>query len=336
MIQATMQAVVAREFGGPEVLELAEVPRPEPLPTEVLVRVHAAGVNPVDAKTRRGAGMADLVGDPPFIPGWDVSGVVEAVGYGVTTLEPGDEVIGMPWFPRPARAYAEYVAAPARQFARKHPDVAHVHAAALPLAGLTAWQCLVDTAQVSPGQHVLIHGGGGGVGHLAVQIAKQLGARVTVTAGQRQHAWLSGLGADVLIDHHSLVPFEEAVDDVDVVLDLVGDDRNRSSRRSLEVLNAGGLVIAVPSGASPELQAAAAAADRGLRTSSFLVEPDGHALERLSRMLGDGHLHTTVERAFPLAGAADAHRRIESGHTHGKLVLDVTGDPDPAALVHSL
>ena len=328
-----MQAVVAREFGGPEVLRLEEVPRPEPLPTEVLVRVHAAGVNPVDAKTRQGAGMADVVGDPPLIVGWDVSGVVEEVGFGVTRLQPGDEVVGMPWFPRRAGAYAEYVTAPARQFARKHPDVEHVHAAALPLAGLTAWQALADTAQLQAGQHVLIHAAGGGVGHLAVQIAKNLGARVSATASRRHHDWLASLGADVLIDYQTVELFEEEVEDVDVVLDLLGDGHNFTSRRSLDVLNAGGLVIAVPDGASEELQKEAA--DRGLRAASFLVEPDGHALGRLSRMLGDGHLHTRIERSYPLADAAEAHRRIESGRTQGKLVLDLTHDPDPALRVHA-
>jgi len=199
-VSSSMSAVVQHQFGGPQVLRLEQVPRPRPLPTEVLVRVHAAGVNPVDWKTRAGSGMAGVVGEPPFVLGWDVSGVVEQVGYGVTTLAPGDEVYGMPWFPRAAGGYAEYVTAPSRQFARKPSTVGHAQAAAVPLAALTAWQVLVDTARVEPGQRVLIHAAAGGVGHFAVQLAKHLGARVIGTASARHHDWLTGLGADELVD----------------------------------------------------------------------------------------------------------------------------------------
>ena len=158
-----MRIITQSTFGGPEVLELGEAPVPAPLPTEVLVRVRAAGVNPVDWKTRAGKGMAGVLGDPPFTLGWDVAGVVEDVGVGVTTLEPGDAVLGMPWFPRAAGAYAEYVTAPSRQFTRKPPDLTFEEAGGLPLAGLTAWQILVDTANVQPGQRVLITAAAGGV-----------------------------------------------------------------------------------------------------------------------------------------------------------------------------
>src|SRR5690349_1916881 len=147
----SMRAVVQHSFGGPDVLQVAEVPRPVPLPTEVLVRVRAAGINPVDWKTRSGGGMAQVLGEPPFTLGWDVSGVVEEVGFGVTTLKPGDEVYGMPWFPRAAGGYAEYVTAPSRHFAKKPKSLTHVEAAALPLAALTAYQVLVDTADVQKG-----------------------------------------------------------------------------------------------------------------------------------------------------------------------------------------
>ena len=151
MSRSMMRAVVQDALGGPEVLRVAEVARPEPIPTEVLVRVHAAGINPVDWKTRQGGGMAGVLGEPPFTLGWDVSGVVEEVGFGVTTLAPGDEVYGMPWFPRQAGGYAEFVTAPARQFARKPATLGHEAAAAVPLAALTAWQILVDTAKVEAG-----------------------------------------------------------------------------------------------------------------------------------------------------------------------------------------
>lgn len=322
MSAAAMRAVVQHGFGGPEVLQVEQVPRPEPLPTEVLVRVHAAGVNPVDWKTRAGGGMAGLLGDGPFTLGWDVSGVVEQVGFGVTTLRPGDEVFAMPWFPRPAGGYGEYVTAPSRQFARKPATLTHRQAAALPLAGLTAWQALVDTAQVHAGQRVLIHAAAGGVGHLAVQFAKHLGAYVVGTASSGRAEWLTALGVDEVIDY-TAVRFEDAVHDVDVVLDLVGDGLDRTSTRSLDVVRPDGLVVTVPSGASPDLAAAAAA--RGVRTTPFLVEPDGPALTRIAALVDAGEVQVEVEEVFALEQAAQAHERGESGHTRGKLVLDVTG-----------
>ncbi|MEU1080797.1 NADP-dependent oxidoreductase [Streptomyces sp. NPDC005908] len=316
----TMRAVTIKNFGGPEVLTSEEVPRPAPLPTEVLVRVHAAGINPVDWKTREGHGMAGLQ-TFPLILGWDVSGVVEEVGFGVTTLKPGDEVYGMPWFPRAAGAYAEYVTAPARQWARKPATVDHAHAAAVPLAALTAWQILVDTAEVRAGGRVLITAAAGGVGHFAVQFARHLGAHVIATAGAARHAWLKDLGAHETIDY-TTTRFEEATADVDVVVDLVGDGQDRTSTRSLKTLSPGGLLVAVPSGVSPDLAAAAEAA--GVRTSGFLVEPDGHALTKIASLIDAGEVTVEVEKTFPLDQAAAAHTHGESGHTRGKLVLTVT------------
>ncbi|MEJ8633393.1 MULTISPECIES: NADP-dependent oxidoreductase [Streptomyces] len=318
----TMRAITQDTFGGPDVLRLADVARPEPLPTEVLVRVHAAGVNPVDWKTREGGGMAGVLGEPPFILGWDVSGVVEAVGFGVHTLEVGDEVYGMPWFPRQAGAYAEYVTAPARQFVRKPSTIGHDLAAAVPLAGLTAWQALVDAAGVEPGQRVLIHAAAGGVGHFAVQFAKHLGAYVIGTAREAKHEWLRSLGADELVDY-TAVRFEDAVKDVDVVIDLIGDGVEETSTRSLATLRPGGTLVAVPSGVSPELVAAAEA--RGLVAKPYLVEPDGPSLARIAALIDEGTVRVEVEDVLPLAEAAEAHRRGEQGRTRGKLVLNVAG-----------
>lgn len=320
MSDTSMRAVVQHTLGGPEVLSVQRVPRPEPLPTEVRVKVHAAGVNPVDWKTRAGAGMAGVLGEPPFILGWDVSGVVEKVGFGVTTLQEGDEVYGMPWFPRAAGGYAEYVTAPARQFARKPTSVSHEQAAAVPLAALTAWQALVDAAHVRPGQRVLVHAAAGGVGHLAVQFAKHLGAHVVGTARAGGHDWLTKLGADELIDY-TTVRFEDAVSDVDVVLDLVGDHHDDTSTRSLDVLRPGGLLVAVPAGVSPELAAAAEA--KGMRVSPFLVEPDGPALTAIGALIDSGEVVVEVEEVFPLEQVAEAHTRGESNRTRGKLVLRV-------------
>ena len=321
MSDSSMRAVVQHALGGPDVLSVQEVPRPEPLPTEVRVKVHAAGINPVDWKTRAGAGMAGVLGEPPFILGWDVSGVVEEAGFGVTTLKLGDEVYGMPWFPRAAGGYAEYVTAPARQFARKPASLSHEQAAAVPLAALTAWQALVDTANLQPGQRVLIHAAAGGVGHFAVQFAKHLNAHVIGTASGRHHAWLTELGADELVDY-TAVRFEDEVKDIDVVIDLVGDEHDNTSTRSLDVLRPGGLLVAIPSGVSPELHAAADA--RGLRSSAFLVEPDAPALTRIAELIDAGKVQVQVEEVFDLEHAADAHARGETGRTRGKLVLRVT------------
>ncbi|MEV4096387.1 NADP-dependent oxidoreductase [Streptosporangium saharense] len=317
----TMRAISQDVFGGPEVLRPVLLERPRPLPTEVLVRVVAAGVNPVDAKTRAGGGMAGVLGEPPFVLGWDVCGVVEETGYGVHTLAVGDEVYGMPWFPRQAGAYAEYVTAPSRQFAHKPRSLDHEEAAAVPLAALTAWQILVDTADLRPRQRVLVHAAGGGVGHFAVQIAKHLGAYVIGTARAAKHEWLRGLGADELVDY-TTVRFEEVAREVDLVVDLVGDGHDATSTRSLDVLRPGGLLVAVPSGASPEL--AELAAERGVRATGFLVEPDGPALARIGELVDAGRLSVEVEEVFPLERAAAAHERLAAGRTSGKLVLRVT------------
>jgi len=319
MSENTMRAVTIREFGGPEVLTAERVARPEPLPTEVLVRVHAAGINPVDWKTRAGQGMAGLQ-TLPTILGWDVSGVVEEVGFGVTTLAPGDEVYAMPWFPRAAGAYAEFVTAPSRHFARKPASIGHAEAAALPLAALTAWQALVDTAGVQAGQRVLVHAAAGGVGHLAVQFAKHLGAEVVATASAPRHAWLKELGADEVIDY-TRQRFEDVTGEVDVVLDLIGA-QDDTDIRSVSVTRRGGLVVAIPAGVPERL--ATAAAQAGVRTSPFLVEPDSAALTTIAGLVDSGAVRVEVERTFALEEVAKAHDLGETNRTRGKLVLTVT------------
>ncbi|WP_328551167.1 NADP-dependent oxidoreductase [Streptomyces sp. NBC_00358] len=308
-----MHAITQRSFGGPEVLELTEMDRPQPLPSEVLVRVHAAAINPVDAMVRSGA--FPLLGEPPFVLGWDISGVVEEVVPGVTRFQVGDEVYGMPFFPRAGNAYAEYVAVPSRQLARKPAAVDHTHAAALPLAGLTAWQSIVDTAQVQAGQRVLIHGGGGGVGHLAIQIAKARGAHVIATVSAAKHDFVRGLGADEVIDYRT-VDFTDVVTDADLVLDTVGGDYGP---RSLHALRPGGLLVTVVDRADTALQQATAAAGR--RFAGVTVEPDHIGLQEITRLVDTGQLRPYVEGTLPLADAAKAHQLIESGRTQGKIVL---------------
>ncbi|WP_370969033.1 NADP-dependent oxidoreductase [Amycolatopsis sp. cg9] len=305
-----MRIVTQQALGGPEVLRVTEAPRPEPGPTEVLVRVRAAGINPVDWKVRAGGGF---LGEPPFTIGWDVAGVVEQAGFGATGVREGDEVLGMPWFPRPGNAYAEYVTAPSRHFVRKPAVLSFAEAAALPLAGLTAWQGLVDVAGVHEGQRVFVDAAAGGVGHLAVQIAKARGAHVIGTASAGKHDLLRELGVDEPIDYHD----ENATtSDVDVYFGLVGE---ASDLRWLPAIKPGGLLIGVPSGVADRVEAAAA--ERGVRTSRILVEPDRGGLAGLVELVEAGQLKVRVEQAFPLEDVAKAHELGESGRVSGKLVL---------------
>lgn len=312
-----MRAVVLDRFGDPEVLGIGRRPVPEPLPTEVRVRVGAAGVNPVDCKTRAGQGMSAVLGEPPLVLGWDVAGVVDAVGAGVTRFAVGDPVFGMPWFPRQAGCYAEYVTVPSRQLARRPERLDDVSAAALPLAGLTAWQALVDTARITEGQRVLIHAAAGGVGHLAAQIAKSRGAYVIGTASSAKHRLLGELGLDEAVNYQG-TRFEQVLDPVDVVLDLIGGE---VSRRSLDVLRPDGLLICLPSRAAAD--AVAEATSRGFRATGIVVEPDGHGLEQLAALVDDGRLRPIIAQTFPLDRAADAHRAVETGRTAGKIVMTV-------------
>jgi NADPH:quinone reductase-like Zn-dependent oxidoreductase len=308
-----MRAIVQDTFGGPEVLRLVDVSDPAPLPTELVVLVKAIGVNPVETYIR--AGRFPFAGQPPIILGWDISGVVESVVPGTNRFAPGDEVFGMPLFPRAAKAYAERVAAPSRQLARKPPSLGHDEAAALALAGLTAWQCLVDVAGVKAGDRVLIHAAAGGVGHLAVQIAKALGAQVIGTASPGKHGFVRGLGADEIIDYRS-VDFTEIVKDADVVLETVGGDYGA---RSIETLRPGGLLVTIVDRLNRELAQKVSAAGR--RFAGVTVEPDHGGLEALAALAETGKLKVHVEKAFPLEQAGDAHRYLVEAKPRGKIVL---------------
>jgi NADPH:quinone reductase-like Zn-dependent oxidoreductase len=305
-----MRTVIQKSFGGPEVLEVAETDRPEPRSGEVLVRVHASAVNPVDAFVRSGA--FPLLGEPPFGLGWDVSGVVEQAGPGAG-FAVGDEVYGMPLFPREARGYAEYVAAPARQLARKPATLDHVHAAALPLAALTAWHALVDGARIGECDRVVVHRAAGGVGHLAVQIAKARGAHVIALASGARHEFVRALGADEVIDSRT-VDFAEVLRDVDVVL-----DSNTEGERALRVLRPGGTLVSLLERGNAELIAKTEAAGR--RFVGISVEPDRAALEAIAALVDEGRIRPHVSEVLPLEEAGKAHALIESGRTQGKIVL---------------
>jgi NADPH:quinone reductase-like Zn-dependent oxidoreductase len=320
-----MTVFATTAIGGPEVLAPAEVPRPVPLSNEVLVRVHAAGVNPVDWKIRAGVFPDGGLGRPPFVQGWDVAGVVE-FGPRVTRFAPGDEVYGLLWFPRQAGGYGEYVAAPARQFARKPAGLSFAEAAALPLAGLTGWQTLVDVADLQPGQRVLITAAAGGVGHLASQIAKSRGAIVTGTATAAKHEFLASVGVDHPVDYTE-VDVAAEVGGQDVVLDMLGGPH---SVALLRTLRPGGLLITAIGPLRAEL--AAAAEELGVRVRPFIVEPDQVGLAGLTGLVESGRLRVHLDQVFPLAEVAKAHELGESGRTTGKIVLSVI--PEQVATQH--
>ncbi|MEU0500834.1 NADP-dependent oxidoreductase [Nocardia sp. NPDC005998] len=311
-----MRAIQQEHWSGPETMRLVDIERPRPLYTEVLVKVIAAGVNPVDCFSREGRAYADAR-TLPFVNGWDVAGIVEEVGYGVTRFRPGDRVYGMPWFPRAAGAYAEYVTAPSHQFARMPTGSSFTEAAALPLAALTAWQMLVDIAKVAPGQRVLVSAAAGGVGHLAVQIAKSFGAYVIGTARSAKHDFLAELGADETIDY-TTTDIAATVRDVDIVIQMYGGD---PALRMLETLRPGGILVNGQAAWTPGMYERAA--ELGVRASTFLVEPDRADLESLTDLVEKNQLRPHVETVLPLEQVAEAHRLIEQGRTTGKIVLTV-------------
>lgn len=308
----TMRAVSQDVLGGPEALRVIGVERPEPRPNEILIRVRAAGVNPTDWKHRATGGF---LGKPPFVLGWDVSGVVESTGVGVALFKPGDEVFGMLPYPFGHGSHAEYVTAPARAFAHKPSSVDHTQAGALPLVSLTAWQALVETADLRPGQRVLIHAAAGGVGHVAVQIAKARGAYVIGTASSGKHGFVRELGADELVDYRE-TDFAEAVSDVDVVLDTIGGDY---VQRSLRTLRKGGILVTILPRGSKELPVQAE--KLGVRATEMLVDADHHGMTQIADLVERGGLRATIAGTFPLAEAARAHELGDTGRTTGKLVL---------------
>ncbi|WP_067820228.1 NADP-dependent oxidoreductase [Actinomadura kijaniata] len=306
-----MQAVSQDVLGGPEVLKVVETERPVPGPGEVLVRVRAAGVNPTDW-IHRATGL--ILGEPPFVLGWELSGVVESVGLGVTIHRPGDEVFGMLKYPYGNGAHAEYAVSAARHLVRKPAGIDHVRAAAIPLAALTAWQALVDTAGLRRGQRVLVHAAAGGVGHLAVQIAKARGAYVVGTASAPKHDFVRGLGADEVVDY-TTADFAEVVRDVDVVLDAVGGEYGP---RSLRTLRRGGVLVSIVNHVR-DLDV-----DRyGVRAEEMLVEADHASMKQVAALVEAGRLRVAIDSVFPLADAAGAHERGETGRVTGKVVLTV-------------
>jgi NADPH:quinone reductase-like Zn-dependent oxidoreductase len=298
-------------------LEVQEIERPTPGPGEVLIKAAVAGVNPVDTQVRAGSWVLEEMGKPPMVLGWDVAGTVEELGAGVSDFETGDRVFGMLGFPALGRCDADYVTASAREVARAPDSLTDVQAGALPLAGLTAWQALADIAQVAEGDRILIQAAAGGVGHLAVQIAKARGAYVIGTARAEKHSFLRELGVDEPIDYTS-GPLDEAASDVDVVVELVSED-DAALIASLATLRKGGLLVVIAGDLTKEVSAAARA--QGKRAEEMLVSPDRAGLEALATLVEEGKLMVAIDEIFPLDRAAEAHERLEAGRAKGKVVL---------------
>ena len=313
----TMKAVVIHQYGGPEVLKCEDVPRPEPKDDQLLIRVIAAGVNPVDGMIR--SGMFDKEGNRsfPIILGGDVAGIVEKVGSKITKFKAGDPVFAYVSLDN-SGGYAQYALVTEREAASKPKSLTYVEAAAVPIVAMTAWQALVDTAKLSAGQTVLIHGGSGGVGSFAIQIAKARGAKVIATASTANQDFLKQLGADVTIDY-TKQKFEDVAKDVDVVLDSIGGD---TLVRSYGVVKKGGIIVSlVARPKESELE------KHGIRGAALNVEPNSEELAEIGKLIDDKKIKVIVSQTFPLSEAKKAQEQVATGHTRGKIVLKIADEP---------
>jgi NADPH:quinone reductase-like Zn-dependent oxidoreductase len=309
----TMKGVRIHSFGGPDVIRYEDVPKPQAGAGQALIQIKAAGVNPIDWKVRVGY-MKELFQNMlPLILGVDMAGVIEAVGDGVTDFKPGDSVYGFLGIGR--GTYAEYVAADVSALAPMPESLDFVQAAALPLVSLVGWQTLFDVARLDPGQTVLIHGASGGVGHMAVQLAKWKGAKVTGTASARNADFVKNLGADQVIDYHT-TRFEDVVHDADVVLDTQAGD---TQLRSYQVLKKGGVLVSTLGIEDPGL-----AAKYGVRATGFMAQPNGRELREIARLVDEGNVRPEVTKVILLRDVAKAHEMSETGHVRGKIVLRIS------------
>jgi NADPH:quinone reductase-like Zn-dependent oxidoreductase len=313
----TMKAVVIHKYGGQEVLKYEDVARPEPKDDELLIRVIAAGVNPVDGMIR--SGMFDKEGTRafPIILGGDVAGVVERVGSKITKFKAGDAVFAYVSLDN-SGGYAQCALVKEREAALKPKSLTYVEAAAVPIVAMTAWQALVDTAKLSAGQTVLIHGGSGGVGSFAIQIAKARGAKVIATASTANQDFLKQLGADVAVDY-TKQKFEDVAKDVDVVLDPIGRD---TLARSYGVVKKGGIIVSLV--ARPNQSELA---KQGIRGTALSVEPDSEQLAEIGKLIDDKKIKVIVSQTFALSEAMKAQEQVATGHTRGKIVLKIADEP---------
>jgi len=312
-----MKAIVMHNYGGPDVLKFEDVPRPEPKESEILVRVVAAGVNPGDGMVR--AGMFAKYAKTPFpmIPGYDIAGIVEKTGTKIAKFKKGDSIYAYISL-KDGGGYAEYAVATEVEAAAKPQSLNYVEAAAAPVVALTAWQALIDTAKLSAGQTVLIHGGSGGVGTFAIQIAKARGAKVIATASTANQDLLKQLGADISIDY-TKTKFEDVAKDVDVVLDSVGKD---TLTRSYSVVKKGGFIVTLVARIDQaELD------KHGIRGASLSVDPNSNELAEIGNLIDEKKIKVIVSQTFPLSEAAKAQEQVATGHTRGKIVLKVADEP---------
>jgi NADPH:quinone reductase-like Zn-dependent oxidoreductase len=308
-----MKAVRIHEFGGPEVLKMDEVPVPEPGDEDVLIKVYATSINPVDWKIRSGASKEKFPSALPLTLGWDVSGVIEEVGRNVKNLNPGDEVYSRP-DPTKNGAYAEYIVVKATQVGMKPRNIDHVHAAAVPLAGLTAWQGLFDHGELQKGQKVLIHAASGGVGTFAVQFAKWKGAYVIGTASADNIDFVKELGADEVIDYKK-EKFEEQLKDIDLVFDTRGGD---TQKKSLKVLKNGGRLITT---VKPENQEEAK--EKNIHIEGYMAQSYPDQLKQIAQLIDEGKVKPVISKIMTLEEVAEAQRLSEEGHVRGKIVIRV-------------
>ncbi len=313
---ATMKAIVAHQYGGPEVLKYEDAPRPEPNDDQILVRIIAAGVNPVDGMILSGMFSKNQKLASPMIPGGDIAGVVEKTGSKITKLKKGDAIYAYLSLKNNG-GYAEYAVANEKEAAVKPKSISFEEAAAVPIVALTAWQALIDSAKLSAGQSVLIHGGSGGVGTFAIQIAKARGAKVYATASTANQELLKQLGADVAIDY-TMQKFEDAAKDVDVVLDSVGKD---TLARSYSIVKKGGFIATLVSRLDQaELD------KHGIRGESISVVPNADELSEIGKLIDAKKIKVLVSQTFPLTDAVKAQEQVATGHTRGKIVLKVADE----------
>jgi len=309
-----MKAIALKTAGNVENLEYVEIEKPNIQEGEVLVKVKAISINPVDTKSRQGKGVYGIIKDAsPLILGWDISGIIEESKSEIFKV--GDEVFGMVNFPGHGKAYAEYVAAPANQLALKPENISFEEAAASTLVALTAYQALVHNANIQKGQNVLIHAASGGVGHIAVQLAKHLGANVTGTSSAKNKDFVLSLGADAHIDYHGF-DWKNAGDQFDFVLDTVGGN---NIDHSLEVTKKGGSIISIPTGLNEEVTGKAEA--KGVKGYFMMVHSSGEDMKKIAGLLESGAIKPYVSKTFSFEQMREAHLELETGRTVGKIVV---------------
>lgn len=309
-----MRAVRLHQYGGIDRLTLEQIDKPTINADDILIQVKAAAINPVDWKIREGYLKDFIPYELPVTLGWDVAGIVTQVGENVDQFSVGDEVFSRPNIARDG-SYADFIAVKASEAVLKSTKLDFAQAATLPLAGITAWQCLVDVADIQPGQRVLIHAGAGGVGHLAIQIAKAKGAIVVATASSANLELLTQLGADEAIDY-AKAPLAEQIALVDVVLDTMGGEVQQSS---WSLLKAEGMMVSVVEPPSEET-----AKQHNVQAAFVFIEPSSRILTELNKLVESDQLRPLIEHRFPLEKIAEAHQQSQSGRTRGKIAIDVS------------